>query len=610
MSRNVWDFSLADDDGTGGDSAQRDSLRNLLAGKHQLVHAFKASEEAREGTGRNERVITISAADLQRYFALTNDQDGQEEEDEDDDEYMPDEDDDEYGFLYQNGPQGHQFPEVTEPKEEGLALLNSGEFGRLGHQMKSRAHDNNVTQRLLRRGAQMRPVSREDITSDVLPNSDGTSVASYQANAYVGQYSSDSSFYYTCVRDFRLHIYDTTVPIEPASIHRYRDTGHETSMKLINPDNQRMIYATVSNNVYMTSTLDGSSTTTAINFADRVHRTRGGIDYDFDEDHYSIWSCKFSADGNEIVAGGREMIFVYDLLAEKRTVKIKAHEDDINSCCWADTASGNVLVSASDDSFLKVWDRRSLGESQKPSGVLIGHTEGITYVSAKGDGRYVISNGKDQNLRLWDLRMMRSNEDYEQVRHRSYGISHYDYRSGAYPKPRFKAHPKDCSVMQYTGHEVLRTLIRCHFSPAETTGGQYIYSGGADGRIHIWSLDGRVVQVLDRSGTLPMSFDPSGPQPAPTNGVRRRVCVRDVSWHSQEPILMSAGWLGSGWGARESSIIARHEWKGLSKMRYMLDDYVDKQNQERDERATRRSQLRDAQTMPGAFADSDDDDFF
>ncbi len=41
--------------------------------------------------------------------------------------------------------------------------------------------------------------------------------------------------------------------------------------------------------------------------------------------------------------------------------------------------------------------------------------------------------------------------------------------------------------MQYTGHEVLRTLIRCHFSPAETTGGQYIYSGGADGRIHVCS---------------------------------------------------------------------------------------------------------------------------
>lgn len=106
-------------------------------------------------------------------------------------------------------------------------------------------------------------------------------------------------------------------------------------------------------------------------------------------------------------------------------------------------------------------------------------------------------------------------------------------RSGSYPRPKYKAHPKDCSVMSFTGHEVLRTLIRCHFSPAETTGGQYIYSGSADGRIHIWSLDGQVVQVLDRSGTLPMSFDPSGPVPAPTMGDRRRICVRDVSWHSQ-----------------------------------------------------------------------------
>lgn len=46
---------------------------------------------------------------------------------------------------------------------------------------------------------------------------------------------------------------------------------------------------------------------------------------------------------------------VYDLLADRRTVKIKAHSDDVNSCCWADTASGNVLISASDDMFLKVW---------------------------------------------------------------------------------------------------------------------------------------------------------------------------------------------------------------------------------------------------------------
>lgn len=45
--------------------------------------------------------------------------------------------------------------------------------------------------------------------------------------------------------------------------------------------------------------------------------------------------------------------------------------------------------------------------------------------------------------------------------------------------------------MTYSGHSVLRTLIRCHFSPIESTGQSYIYSGSADGMIHVWSLDGR-----------------------------------------------------------------------------------------------------------------------
>ena len=58
-------------------------------------------------------------------------------------------------------------------------------------------------------------------------------------------------------------------------------------------------------------------------------------------------------------------------------------------------------------------------------------------------------------------------------------------RRGVYPKPRVLAHPKDCSVMTYRGHAVLRTLIRCYFSPIETTGGQYLYSGSYDGKIHV-----------------------------------------------------------------------------------------------------------------------------
>ncbi|KAI0328495.1 WD40 repeat-like protein [Cubamyces sp. BRFM 1775] len=568
------------------------------------------------------QIVSASNAGASNVQAEVEEED--DDEDENDSDYV-DEDEDEEDVNHWNMPQYTRWdrsrdwwPEVTEPREEGLTLLMGGEFGRVQHQLKTREGHRNVARSLLNKGLSSRPTYREDITSEILPNSSGTAVAAYPANAYVGQFSSDSAFYYTCVRNFRLHVYDMKAPYKRRGPYgREHDDGHTTNMEIIktiqaapgrwtitdshlSPDNQRMIYASISSTVYMTSTLDSSREQIPISFKDPTpQRSRRTVHPWDDDDQFGIWSCKFSADGNEVIAGGSSMIFVYDLIANKRTVKIAGHNDDVNSCCWADTASGNVLISASDDTFVKVWDRRSLSATQKPSGVLIGHTEGITYVSAKGDGRYIISNGKDQILRLWDLRMMRSNSDFESVARQHYGVPHFDYRGDKYPRPRYKAHPLDCSVSKFIGHEVLRTLIRCHFSPAETTGQQYIYSGSADGRIHIWSLDGRVVEVLDRRYTLPMALDPSGPDPTEIKPSDIKPCVRDVSWHSQQPILMSTGWLGRRWGLSEGSVIARHEFKGLSKLGGSLEDWVEKNNAERSERVRRgaTSYL----GMPGAF---------
>lgn len=167
-------------------------------------------------------------------------------------------------------------------------------------------------------------------------------------------------------------------------------------------------------------------------------------------------------------------------------------------------------------------------------------------------------------------------------------------RENLYEKPRYSAHPQDNSVMQYVGHRVLHTLIRCHFSPIETTGGSYIYSGSGDGNIHvsvlpvppplhadtalgncftqIWSLDGRVVQAINRADALPIFSDPSHEEGWPLSKSGRSNCVvRDVSWHSQEPVLMSCAWSSAG-----SSSVARHEWKGLGKNAITLEDVVER----------------------------------
>ncbi|KAJ7492078.1 WD40-repeat-containing domain protein [Mycena latifolia] len=629
------DWEMADDEEQPAQTPRTTFVRaqTQAATIQAILAPFLQRQASQGGTsvgGIDLRGITLE--DLNRLLRATPDEEEEAAEEEEDD------DEDEYYRAFRNTNHSQYFQDVTEPQDAGLRLLHSGDFGRIANKIKSRRSDLNIAKQLRSRASQPRPrFYKEDYSSDLVPNSIGTTVSEYDANVYTAQYSADSSFFYTCSQDFRLNIFDTTVPAVPREpgVRRRETTPHlKTTMKVMNsiqahpgrwtisdanlsPDNERMIYSSMASTVYMTSTTDPAPTQIPIPFADPPgSRSRGNMGgWGFDTVGYRIYSCRFSADGNEVIAGGSGQLFVYDLLANRRTVKIEAHKDDVNSCCWADTSSGNVLVSASDDSFLKVWDRRSLGVSQKPSGVLMGHTEGITYVSAKGDGRYVISNGKDQKLRLWDLRKMRTNHELEAVEDNYYGTN-YDYRYPHYPRPRFRAHPKDCSVMTYHGHAVLRTLIRCHFSPAETTGGQYIYSGSADGKVHIWSLDGRVVQVLDRAKTLPMTFDPSAPELGSTHGLDSHVCVRDVSWHSQEPVLMSAGWESGRGGSR----VARHEWKGLSKMGGSLEDWVEKNAQEEPRRSSRQEGPRRSSrleqlsararraTMPGTFESDDSDD--
>lgn len=79
----------------------------------------------------------------------------------------------------------------------------------------------------------------------------------------------------------------------------------------------------------------------------------------------------------------------------------------------------------------------------------------------------------------------------------------------------------DTSLMTYTGHRVLQTLIRCNFSPAKTTGQQYAYTGSADGSVFIYDLlTGEIVNKL----------------------LGHQSIVRDVSWHPEQPLLISSSW--------------------------------------------------------------------
>jgi WD repeat-containing protein 23 len=204
-----------------------------------------------------------------------------------------------------------------------------------------------------------------------------------------------------------------------------------------------------------------------------------------DSDRFCLFSIKFSPTKQEILAGSSDRcIYIYDLEKKKVSSKVRAHCGDINTVCYASSICDQIFYSGGDDMYCKIWDRRTFGKYQNPEGVLIGHLEGITHIDSKGDGKHLITNSKDQSIKLWDIRKMQCGK----VPLQQLNKCHWDYRYGeAAASPTLKkiftgvlSHPSDMSLMTYRSHKVFRTLIRSYFSPAYTNQ-RYIYTGSTDG---------------------------------------------------------------------------------------------------------------------------------
>lgn len=262
-----------------------------------------------------------------------------------------------------------------------------------------------------------------------------------------------------------------------------------------------------------------------------------------------IYSIRFSGDGREIVAGTADnTVCVYDLDSQRTILKIPGHTRHVNAVCYGDKSSPHILYSGSDDTTIKVWDRRSLGDNRE-AGVFLGHREGLTYVDSKGDGRYVLSNGKDQFMRLWDLRKMTPQEQMVRISPESYTTG-FEYRWDNYDLADWRPHPYDSSVVTFRGHKVLQTLIRCHFSPPGSSDGHYVYSGSADGCVYVYNLDSTLEAKIDVSKSTAAAFGKGSSGDFVRMGfygnrVRSgECCVRDASWHPYAPVITATSWDG------------------------------------------------------------------
>lgn len=358
------------------------------------------------------------------------------------------------------------------------------------------------------------PANKSKISNHFLPN-EMTILETYPGKAFCGIYSKDGKHFITASQDRQIRLYKCCEPAYKLVNSIYaRDVGWSIIDVAFSPDHEHFVYSTWSSSLHMCSVHGDSDKQEPLCLVNTGRR-------------FCVFSVIFSSDGREILGGANDgCIYVYDRQRSERTLRIRAHEYDVNTVAFADNTS-HIIYSGGDDGLIKVWDRRTLNESNpKPVGVLAGHMDGITFIDSRGDGRHLISNSKDQSIKLWDVRIFSAPSAAENTL-RAVHDQTWDYRWQEVPRKLYSSKNKldgDTSVMTYKGHVVIKTLVRCRFSPADTTGQRYIYTGCGVGRVVIYdTLTGKIKREL------------SG----------HNACVRDVAWHPNKNEIMSCSWDGA-----------------------------------------------------------------
>ena len=153
-----------------------------------------------------------------------------------------------------------------------------------------------------------------------------------------------------------------------------------------------------------------------------------------------------------------------------------AHWEDINSLAIkVNGTSENMIITGGDDAILNIFDKRLIGdESQQAVGRFYGHNSGITSIDLTDNCTYIASNGKDQWVKLWDVRKMNPPSSYKQITRKSH---YYDYRSNKWDRSKEFVHEADNSIYTFRGHTTHFTHIKWKFSPQSWTNQRFIAWG-------------------------------------------------------------------------------------------------------------------------------------
>lgn len=160
----------------------------------------------------------------------------------------------------------------------------------------------------------------------------------------------------------------------------------------------------------------------------------------------------------------------------KNTRTLLGHDHSVSSVRFIPSGStgaplaGNLLVSASRDKSLRIWDVTS-GYCVK---TLSAHSDWVRTVAPSFDGHWLVSAGNDQAARLW-------NADSGEAKVVFVGHEHVI---------------ECCTFAPPTAYEALAKLAGVQKPPPHSSAAEYVVTGSRDKTIRIWDCRGTLIKTI------------------------------------------------------------------------------------------------------------------